>query len=124
MHSAKGLEWPVVYVLHATDGKIPWERSLIDPEQLEEERRLFYVALTRAADCLYVCHAQRESSSYGNKWLGDVYERRELTRFVTKPVKQAFQSQQATRFEEPGDLDPPKKRPRKPRKKAAQKARR
>ncbi|MBL7037574.1 MAG: UvrD-helicase domain-containing protein [Pirellulaceae bacterium] len=124
MHSAKGLEWSVVYVLHATDGKIPWERSLIDPEQLEEERRLFYVALTRAADCLYVCHAQRESSSYGNKWLGDVYERRELTRFVTKPVKQTFQSQQASRFEEPDDSQPPKKRPRKARKKAARKARR
>jgi len=121
MHSAKGLEWPVVYVLHATDGKIPWERSLIDPEQLEEERRLFYVALTRAADCLYVCHAQRGSSSYGNKWLGDVYERRELTRFMTKPVKQAFQSQQASRFEEPDESQPPKKRPRK---KAVRKARR
>jgi len=124
MHSAKGLEWRVVYVLHATDGKIPWERSLLDPDQLEEERRMFYVALTRAADWLYVCHPQRESTSYGNNWLGDVYDRRELTRFVTKPVKQAFQSQRAASFEAPDDFEPPKKRQRKPRKKTARKARR
>ena len=124
MHSAKGLEWRVVCVLHATDGKIPWERSLLDPDQLEEERRMFYVALTRAADWLYVCHPQRESTSYGNNWLGDVYARRELTRFVTKPVKQAFQSQRASTFEDPDNFAPAKKRQRKPRKKTPRKARR
>ena len=65
MHSAKGLEWRVVYVLHATEGKIPSEHCLWDEDQLEEERRLFYVALTRAADWLYVCYPQREAGSFG-----------------------------------------------------------
>ncbi|NUQ64556.1 MAG: ATP-dependent helicase, partial [Pirellulales bacterium] len=104
MHSAKGLEWRVVYVLHATEGKIPWERSAWDPDQLEEERRLFYVALTRAADWLYVCHPKRASTTYGRGWLGDVCERAELTRFVTKQVKQAFQAQQAGGFQVPEEM--------------------
>jgi DNA helicase-2/ATP-dependent DNA helicase PcrA len=103
MHSAKGLQWRVVYVLHATEGKIPWERSTWDPEQVEEERRLFYVALTRAADWLYVCHPQRQSSSYGGGWGGDVYERAELTRFVSKSVKQTFQCQKAAGFQTPAE---------------------
>ena len=106
LHSAKGLEWRVVYVLHATDGKIPFERSLNDPDQLEEERRMFYVALTRAADWLYVCYPRHESSSYGNtsygrSWGGEVYESGQLTRFITKSVKAAFQSQRADRFQTP-----------------------
>ena len=106
LHSAKGLEWQVVYVLHATDGKIPFERSLADPEQLEEERRMFYVALTRAADWLYVCHPRHEASGYGNtsygrSWGGGVYESCQLTRFITKSVKAAFQSQRAGAFQTP-----------------------
>jgi DNA helicase-2/ATP-dependent DNA helicase PcrA len=92
--------------LHATDGKIPFERSLADPEQLEEERRMFYVALTRAADWLYVCHPRHEASGYGNtsygrSWGGGVYESCQLTRFITKSVKAAFQSQRAGAFQTP-----------------------
>ena len=114
MHSAKGLEWKVVYVLHASDGKIPFERSLSDPEQVEEERRLFYVALTRAADWLYVCHPRRQASSYGNQWMGDVYERTELTRFLTKAVQSQFDCQRASTFQPPADAPPapPGKKPR------------
>jgi len=48
VHSAKGLEWDVVHVLHAADGDFPSDMSLSTQEGLEEERRLFYVALTRA----------------------------------------------------------------------------
>jgi DNA helicase II / ATP-dependent DNA helicase PcrA len=106
LHSAKGLEWQVVYLLHATDGKIPFERSLADPEQLEEERRMFYVALTRAADWLYVCYPRHEASGYGNtsygrSWGGGVYESCQLTRFITKSVKAVFQSQRAGAFQTP-----------------------
>ncbi|MDA1049608.1 MAG: UvrD-helicase domain-containing protein [Planctomycetota bacterium] len=98
MHSAKGLEWKVVYILHASDGKIPHERSMFDPEQLEEERRMFYVAMTRAADWLYVCHPRRQrASQYGGSYFDD-YEQVELTRFITKPAKQKFQQQQASSF--------------------------
>ncbi len=100
MHSAKGLEWRVVYVLHAAEGKIPWQQSEWDPDKLEEERRLFYVALTRAADWLYVCHPQHAASAYRG-WGGDIYERAELTRFVSKTVKKSFQCQRAQSFETP-----------------------
>jgi DNA helicase II / ATP-dependent DNA helicase PcrA len=47
IHSAKGLEWDHVHVIHASDGNIPSDMSLSTPQGLEEERRLFYVALTR-----------------------------------------------------------------------------
>lgn len=55
-HQAKGLEWRVVFLIWAADGRFPSGRSLRDPEGEEEERRLFYVALTRAQDELYVCY--------------------------------------------------------------------
>ncbi|MCY2986971.1 MAG: ATP-dependent helicase [Planctomycetota bacterium] len=54
MHSAKGLEWRAVYIIHASDGAIPAHQATGDPDQLEEERRLFYVAMTRARDWSYV----------------------------------------------------------------------
>ncbi|MGH9839306.1 MAG: ATP-dependent helicase [Blastocatellia bacterium] len=56
IHQAKGLEWRVVFLVWAADGKFPSARSLRDVEGEEEERRLFYVALTRAKDELYVCY--------------------------------------------------------------------
>ncbi len=59
IHSAKGLEWDVVYLLQATEGSLPSEFALRDPASLEEERRLFYVALTRARDALYLLCPQR-----------------------------------------------------------------
>jgi DNA helicase-2/ATP-dependent DNA helicase PcrA len=59
IHSAKGGEWRAVYVIHASDGNIPSDMSLGDEEGLEEERRLFYVALTRAKDHLMVSYPQR-----------------------------------------------------------------
>lgn len=55
IHSAKGLEWDVVYVIHASDGNIPSDMATGTPEGVEEERRLFYVSLTRARNSLYVC---------------------------------------------------------------------
>ena len=102
MHSAKGLEWKVVYILHASDGKIPHQRSISDPDQLEEERRMFYVAMTRAADWLYVCHPRRQrASQYGGSCYDDDYELTELTRFITKPAKQQFEQQHAGSFQSP-----------------------
>jgi DNA helicase-2/ATP-dependent DNA helicase PcrA len=59
VHSAKGLEWGRVFVLSAVDGRIPSSYAMHDEEQMEEERRLFYVAVTRARDELYVmCPAE------------------------------------------------------------------
>jgi len=56
IHQAKGLEWRVVFLIWAADGRFPSARSLREAEGEEEERRLFYVALTRAKDELYVCY--------------------------------------------------------------------
>jgi DNA helicase II / ATP-dependent DNA helicase PcrA len=54
IHAAKGLEWPIVHVPHLVDGALPSDMALGDPDGLAEEHRLFYVALTRARDHLYL----------------------------------------------------------------------
>src|SRR3989440_4845529 len=56
VHQAKGLEWRAVFIIWAADGKFPSPRSLRDAEGEEEERRLWYVALTRAQDQLYITY--------------------------------------------------------------------
>jgi DNA helicase-2/ATP-dependent DNA helicase PcrA len=101
LHSAKGLEWQAVYVLHASDGMIPSERAFTDREAIEEERRMFYVALTRAADWLYVCHPEiyYQRSRGWNSWDDDGH--RELTRFLSWTAQEAFDHQQATEFKSP-----------------------
>jgi DNA helicase-2/ATP-dependent DNA helicase PcrA len=55
IHQAKGLEWSVVLMIWCCEGMIPLARALKDPGGEEEERRLFYVAVTRAKDQLYLC---------------------------------------------------------------------
>jgi len=57
LHTAKGLEFPVVFVIGMEDGVFPHLRSLGDPDELEEERRLAYVGFTRAKERLYLTHA-------------------------------------------------------------------
>ena len=66
IHQAKGLEWRVVFVIWLCDGMFPGTRSLDDPEAIEEERRLFYVAVTRAEDELYLTYPiMRLNAGYG-----------------------------------------------------------
>jgi DNA helicase-2/ATP-dependent DNA helicase PcrA len=57
LHSAKGLEFPVVFITGMEENVFPHVRSLGDPDQLDEERRLCYVGITRARERLYLCHA-------------------------------------------------------------------
>ncbi|MBC8195160.1 MAG: DNA helicase PcrA [Actinobacteria bacterium] len=57
MHAAKGLEYPVVFIIGMEDGVFPHMRSLGDPDELEEERRLAYVGITRARQRLHLSHA-------------------------------------------------------------------
>lgn len=59
VHSAKGLEFPTVFIIGLEDGIFPGTRSLDNPENLEEERRLAYVGFTRAKEKLYLTHAQQ-----------------------------------------------------------------
>jgi DNA helicase-2/ATP-dependent DNA helicase PcrA len=58
LHNAKGLEFPVVFLTGLEEGLFPLSRSMDNPESLEEERRLFYVGVTRAEDALLISHAR------------------------------------------------------------------
>lgn len=75
MHSSKGLEFPVVYILDANERVTPHHKAVLDAD-LEEERRMFYVAMTRAKDRLHVCYAkerygkEQERSRFIDEYLG------------------------------------------------------
>jgi DNA helicase-2/ATP-dependent DNA helicase PcrA len=93
IHSAKGLEWDAVYVIHAADGNIPSDLSTGRAEEIEEERRLFYVALTRARDFLYVCHPLRAYARPSG--VGDAHTYSQLTRFLPREVQALFDARRS-----------------------------
>jgi len=66
LHSAKGLEFPVVFIVGLEDGLFPLARSMESDKEMEEERRLFYVGITRAKDEAFLSHAKRRWR-YGNE---------------------------------------------------------
>lgn len=78
LHSAKGLEFPVVFLAGLDEGLFPHSRTLMDPEQIEEERRLAYVGITRAERQLYVTNAitrtmyVRVSAYMPSRFLGEI----------------------------------------------------
>ena len=80
MHSAKGLEFPVVFVVGAEEGIFPGVRAIGEPEEMEEERRLCYVAMTRAKEVLHMtCASQRmlfgrTSSNLPSRFLEEIPE--------------------------------------------------
>jgi len=91
VHQAKGLEFHTVFVIWLTDGMFPSNRSLDTRAALEEERRLFYVAITRACDELYLAYPQmRLSGGYG-----DVFQR--PSRFLQEIPNELVESWQVTR---------------------------
>lgn len=66
LHAAKGLEFPVVFIVGMEEGVLPHQRALDDPEQMDEERRLIYVGVTRAKDLLHLTWTFMRSSYYGD----------------------------------------------------------
>jgi len=80
MHSAKGLEFPVVFVVGVEEGVFPGQRTIGDAEEMEEERRLCYVAMTRAKQQLYLTCANqrmlfgRTSSNRPSRFVGEIPE--------------------------------------------------
>jgi DNA helicase-2/ATP-dependent DNA helicase PcrA len=88
IHSAKGLEWDVVHVIHAADGMIPSDMATGDDDEIEEERRLLYVAMTRARDALIVSFPQRYYRR--PRGLEDPHSYAQLTRFLPVEVRSHF----------------------------------
>ncbi|MFA7342943.1 MAG: ATP-dependent helicase [Terrimicrobiaceae bacterium] len=69
LHQAKGLEWKVVFLIWLADGMFPSARSLETPDSIEEERRLFYVGVTRCKDELYLTYPElRLNAGYGDNF--------------------------------------------------------
>jgi len=87
VHSAKGKEWDAVFVIWAVDGWFPSSRSLNDEEQLEEERRLMYVAMTRARNHLAVTYPL---NVYATR-RGQDYSIDQLSRFIDRGVREKMQ---------------------------------
>ncbi|MDQ1424362.1 MAG: ATP-dependent helicase UvrD/PcrA [Acidimicrobiaceae bacterium] len=93
IHSAKGGEWDVVHVLHLADGNIPSDMALGDADGLEEERRLLYVALTRARDHLYAYAPLRYHHQVRGK--RDKHGYAPLSRFLSAAVRATMEEQLA-----------------------------
>ncbi|MCX5852254.1 MAG: ATP-dependent helicase [Deltaproteobacteria bacterium] len=79
IHQAKGLEWSVVFLIGCSEGKIPLARALKERGGEDEERRLFYVATTRAKDRLYFCHPLTDYS-----WKSTTHKMVAPSRFINE----------------------------------------
>lgn len=89
IHSAKGQEWRSVHVLNVVDGCIPSDLGTGSTHELEEERRLLYVAMTRARDQLHLVVPQR-FYPHQQRPNGDRHVYAQRTRFISKPMLQHF----------------------------------
>jgi DNA helicase-2/ATP-dependent DNA helicase PcrA len=93
IHSAKGLEFDATYVIHAADGNIPSDLATGRPEEIDEELRLFYVALSRARDHLTVLFPLRWYDRPAG--VGGKHSYAQLTRFLPPAVRAAFDERAA-----------------------------
>ncbi len=91
VHSAKGGEWDIVHVIHAADGMFPSDMATGDDDQIEEERRLFYVALTRARHHLEVSFPLRYHRRSGGR--EDRHWYAQVTRFLPPEVRTHFRTE-------------------------------
>ena len=101
LHAAKGLEFPFVFIVGLSDGTLPHVRSFDDPEGLQEERRLFYVGITRAKDHLYlILPLNRSSFGYSEP----VDESRFLRDIPDELIKESDRSRRQSRITRSGAL--------------------
>lgn len=105
IHSAKGGEWDVVYLIHAADGCLPSDMAAGSAEELEEELRLTYVALTRARDFLYVTWPLRYYHRHVR--FTDRHSYAQLCRFFTPEVRAGMTAERAATEEEPDAAEAP-----------------
>ena len=91
IHSAKGQEWRSVFVLNAVDGCIPSDLSTGSTAEIEEERRLLYVAMTRAKDHLHLILPQR-FYAHAQRGDGDRHMYAARTRFIPAAILDRFES--------------------------------
>ena len=91
IHSAKGQEWDAVYLLNVNDGNLPSEFATARPEQLEEERRLLYVAMTRARDALHLVTPLRYYVTQQPRY-GDAHVYGAQSRFLTAAVRATLEA--------------------------------
>ena len=94
IHSAKGQEWDVVYILNVVDGCIPSDMATGSKEEIEEERRLLYVAMTRAKEQLYLLQPQRFYTGTSRR-SGDRHIYAARTRFVGEEMMSLFEKRAA-----------------------------
>jgi len=90
IHSAKGQEWKSVYMLNVVDGCMPSDLGVGSTAELEEERRLLYVAMTRAKDNLHLVVPQR-FFTHGQNAQGDRHVYAARTRFIPATLLQYFE---------------------------------
>src|SRR6476660_5579259 len=91
IHSAKGQEWAAVFLLNTVDGCLPSDLATGSTPEIEEERRLLYVAMTRAKDQLHLMIPQR-FFTHGQRSLGDRHVYAQRTRFIPNSLTKHFQS--------------------------------
>lgn len=105
LHAAKGLEFPIVFIVGMEEGLFPHSRSLWEKEQMEEERRLCYVGITRAKEVLYLSYASKRlfygetSSNAPSRFLADIPEN-----LLNGRIEKIFDDDNQT-LNQPDDID-------------------
>lgn len=105
LHAAKGLEFEAVFMVGLEEGLVPHSRSLLDKEQMEEERRLCYVGITRAKKELYLTFAQTEYSYRG-------FESKTMSRFLHDIPSEILDQQGHLKYSGPNSSQSPYQRKR------------